>query len=64
MIKKFKCLVHCLDKKLNGSPLYKHNMKATLDITARAHLKLHYQFVALIDMKLHAQNQLYTSISF
>ena len=29
-----------------------------------AHLKLHYQFAALIDMKLHAQNQLYTSISF
>ena len=28
------------------------------------HLKLHDQFVALIDMKLHAQNQLYTSISF
>ena len=29
-----------------------------------AHLKLHDQIVALIDMKLHAQNQLYTSISF
>ena len=29
-----------------------------------AHLKLHDQFVALIDMKLHAQNKLYTSISF
>ena len=29
-----------------------------------AHLKLYDQFVALIDMKLHAQNQLYTSISF
>ena len=29
-----------------------------------AHLKLHDQFVALIVMKLHAQNQLYTSISF
>ena len=29
-----------------------------------AHLKLHNQFVALIDMKLHAQNQLYISISF
>ena len=26
------------------------------------HLKLHDQFVALIDMKLQAQNQLYTSI--
>ena len=24
----------------------------------------HYQFVALIDMKLHAKNQLYNSISF
>ena len=29
-----------------------------------AHLKVHDQFVALIDMKLHAQNQLYTFISF
>ena len=29
-----------------------------------AHLKLHDQFAALINMKLHAQNQLYTSISF
>ena len=29
-----------------------------------AHLKLHDQFAALIDMKLHAQNQLYISISF
>ena len=29
-----------------------------------AHLKLYDQFVALIDMKLHAKNQLYTSISF
>ena len=28
------------------------------------HLKLHDQFVALTDMKLHAQNQLYTSIDF
>ena len=28
------------------------------------HLKLHHQFVVLIDMKLHAQNQLYASISF
>ena len=29
-----------------------------------AHLKLHDQFVALADMKLHAPNQLYTSICF
>ena len=29
-----------------------------------AHLKLHDQFVALIDMKLHAQNQLYALIYF
>ena len=29
-----------------------------------AHLKLHDQFVALIDMKLHVKNQLYASISF
>ena len=29
-----------------------------------AHLKFHDQFVTLIDMKLHAQNQYYTSFSF
>ena len=29
-----------------------------------AHLKLHDQLVALINMKSHAQNQLSTSISF
>ena len=29
-----------------------------------SHLELHDQFVALIDMKLHKQNQLYPSISF
>ena len=29
-----------------------------------AHLILHDQFVTLIDVKLHAQNQLYASISF
>ena len=29
-----------------------------------AHLKLHDQFVALTDMKLHAPNQLYISICF
>ena len=29
-----------------------------------AHLKLHDQFIALIDMKLHAQNELYMSFSF
>ena len=29
-----------------------------------AHLKLHDQFVALTHMKLHAQNQLYTSFNF
>ena len=28
------------------------------------HLKLHDQFIALIDTKLHGQNQLYTSFSF
>ena len=33
-------------------------------IFAFNHLKVHDQFVALIDMKLHAQNQLYTFISF
>ena len=35
-----------------------------LGMSAHAHLKLDGQFVALIDMKLHAQNQLFTSISF
>ena len=29
-----------------------------------AHLKLHDQFIASINMKLHAQNDFYTSISF
>ena len=29
-----------------------------------AHLKLHDQFVALTDMKLHAQKQFYTSVRF
>ena len=29
-----------------------------------AHLKLQDQFAALIDMKFHGQNQIYTSISF
>ena len=28
------------------------------------HLKLHDQFITLIDMNLQAQNQLYTPISF
>ena len=28
------------------------------------HVKLHHQFVALVDMYLHAKNQLYTSKSF
>ena len=31
---------------------------------SHAHLKLHDQFVALIDIKLRAQNRLYSSISF
>ena len=29
-----------------------------------AHPNLHDKFITLIDMKLHAQNQLYTSFSF
>ena len=37
---------------------------ACLGMPGCAHLKLHDQFVALIDVKLHAQNQLYTSINF
>ena len=28
------------------------------------HVRLHHQFVALVDMYLHAKNQLYTSKSF
>ena len=35
-----------------------------LGMPDHAYLKLHDQFVAFIDMKLHAQNQRYTSISF
>ena len=35
-----------------------------LGMPDNAHLKLHDQSVALINMKFHAQNQLYTSISF
>ena len=35
-----------------------------LGMPDHAHLKLHDQFVALIDMKLNTLNQLYTSISF
>ena len=31
---------------------------------AHAHIKLHDQFVALIGMKLHAHNQIYTSTNF
>ena len=30
----------------------------------REHLKLHEQFVALLGIKLHAENQRHTSISF
>ena len=37
---------------------------ACLSMPDHAHLNLHDQSVTLIDMKLHAQNQLYTSISF
>ena len=40
---------------LNGTPL---------SFNSLSHLKLHDQFLALTDMKLHAKNQLYTSISF
>ena len=35
-----------------------------LSILDQAHLKLHDQFVILKDMKLHAHNELYTSICF
>ena len=37
---------------------------ASLGMPDHAHLKSHYQFVALIDMYLHPKNQLYTSNSF
>ena len=37
---------------------------AYLGMPDHTHLKLHDQFAALIDMKLHAQYQPYTSISF
>ena len=38
--------------------------KTSLGMPDHAHLNLHDQFVALIDMKFHAQNQFYTSFSF
>ena len=37
-------------------------MAESISAFNHAHLKSHDQFVALIDMKLHAKNQLYTSI--
>ena len=55
---------------LKGPPLvfeiYKFQMTlwACLSMPDHAHLNLHDQSVTLIDMKLHAQKQLYTSISF
>ena len=44
--------------------MFQKPLWAILDMPDHAHLKLHDQFVVLIDMKLHAQNQLYTSICF
>ena len=37
---------------------------AYLDMPDPTHVKLHHQYVALIDMYLHAKNQLYTPDSF
>ena len=42
---------------------FKNPPWACLGMPDHAHLKSHGQFLALIDMKLHAQNQLYTFIS-
>ena len=52
-------------------PLYQHSMIdpkkvlwACLGIPDHIHLNLHDQFITLTDMKLHAQNQFYTTCSF
>ena len=37
---------------------------ASLGMPDHENLKLHDQFVALLDIKLHAENQRHTSISF
>ena len=37
---------------------------ASLGMPDPTHVKLHHQFVAVIDMYLHGKNQLYTSNSF
>ena len=39
-------------------------LKASLGMLDQTHRNFHNQFMTLIDMKLHAQNQLYTSFSF
>ena len=39
-------------------------LKACLGMPDPTDIKLHHQFVALIDLYLHAKNQLYTSDSF
>ena len=39
-------------------------LKASLGMPDHTHLNLHYQFITLIDIKLHAQNLIYTSFSF
>ena len=56
---------------LNASPPYKHNLigpqkplRACRGMSDHTHQKLHNQFITLIDMKLQAENQLYTSFSF
>ena len=39
-------------------------LKASLGMPDHNHVNLHYQFITLIDIKLHAQNLIYTSFSF
>ena len=39
-------------------------LKASLGMPDHTHLNLHEQLITETDMKLHAQNQLYTSFSF
>ena len=43
---------------------FQKSLWACLGMLEHAHLKLHDRFVALINMKFDAINQLYTSISF
>ena len=67
-----KCEISAFATRQNGmGPRYMHNMIGPqkslwpcLETPDHTHLKLHDQFITLIDMKLHAQYQLFISFSF